>query len=212
MLDLYLIRHAESQMNVNHHLIGGRSNDTPLSSLGELQALWLGERFRNEDVQFAKVYSSTAVRTRETAKIVCNQIRYPLENILFSEKLLELNQGKWEGQPRDKIYTTETLAKINRDNWNFTPPEGESQRQVEERMYSWVEETLLAQYRAGQTSFTAAVFTHGMAVKCLLRKVLDSNPSMTYKIVLDNTSITQVSYSQTGWHLVKVNDAAHLEF
>src|SRR3989338_7090495 len=147
MLDLYLFRHAESQSNINQHLIGGRSNHTPLSPLGGLQALWLGERLRNEEVIFDQVYSSTAIRTRQTANIVCEKIGYPLEHILYSEKLLELDQGDWQGQHRDIIYTPETVAKINKDNWNFTPPNGESQRDVEERMYSWVEENLLANHR-----------------------------------------------------------------
>ncbi len=210
MLDLYLLRHAESQSNLNHHLIGGRSNETPLSPLGEFQALWLGERLRAEDIKFDQVYSSTAVRTQQTAKIVCKQTGYPLEKILYSEKLQELDQGEWEGKPRNQIYTPETLAKINKDNWNFTPPNGESQRDVEERMYSWIEDNVLANYY--QTQHTVGVFTHGLAIKCLLRKIMGSNPAMTYKIVLDNTSITKISYSQNGWHLVKVNDAAHLDF
>lgn len=212
MLDVYLIRHAESKSNLDHHLIGGRSNETPLSPLGGFQALWLGERLRNENIKFDQIYSSTAVRTQQTAKIVCDRISYPLENIISSEKLLELDQGEWQGQSRDKIYTSETLAKINKDNWNFTPPHGESQRNVEERMYSWVEENLLTQYQTGKTNLTTAIFTHGLAIKCLLRGILGSNPAMTYKIVLDNTSITKVSYSNTGWHLVKINDAAHLTF
>ena len=209
MLDLYLIRHAESQSNLNTHIIGGRSNETPLSHLGEFQALWLGQRLKHQDLVFDQMYSSTAVRAQKTAELVCKQLGYPLENILFSEKLLELDQGDWQGQLRDKIYTPETLAEINSDNWNFTPPAGESQRKVEERMYSWVEKNLLAK---SKKDLSVGIFTHGLAIKCLLRKILNSDPAMTYKIVLENTSITKVSYSGTGWHLIKVNDAAHLEF
>ena len=100
MLDIYLFRHAESESNRNSHLIGGRSNHAPLSQLGKFQALWLGERLRNEEVRFDQVYSSTALRTEQTANIVCEKIGYPLENILYSEKLLELDQGDWQGQPR----------------------------------------------------------------------------------------------------------------
>ncbi len=211
MLDIYLIRHAESQINAHQHLIGGRSNDSPLSPLGEFQALWLGQRLREQEIKFDQIYSSTAVRAQQTAHITCRQMGYPLENILYSEKLLEIDQGDWQGQPREKIYTQETIAKINQDNWNFAAPNGESQRQVEERMYSWVKENLLVSYDQAQPK-TIGLFTHGLAIKCLLRGILGSNPAMTHKIVLDNTSITKLSYSNTGWHLVKVNDAAHLEF
>jgi len=78
-------------------------------------------------------------------------------------------------------------------------------------MSSWVEEKVLAKHDQTQQAIVG-IFTHGLAIKCLFRKIMGSNPAMTHKIVLDNTSITKISYSQTGWHLVKVNDAAHLEF
>jgi len=211
MLDLYLFRHAESESNKNPHLIGGRSDETPLSPLGELQASWLGERLRDKGVDFDQIYSSTAARAKKTAAVVCKQIGYPLENIIYSERLLELDQGEWQGQPRTKIYTLQTLARIDKDNWNFTPPKGESQRQVEERIYSWIEESLLANYgRAEQT--TVGAFTHGMAIKCVLRKILSSAPAMTHKIELENTSITRLKYDEKGWHLSRLNDASHLEF
>src|SRR3989344_5078569 len=128
MLNLYLFRHAESQMNLHPDIISGRVNETPLSPLGELQALWLGQRLQNEEILFDQIYSSTAVRAQQTAMIASKQIEYPLENILSSEKLLELDQGDWEGQPRVKIYTPQVLAEINRDNWNFAPKNGESQK------------------------------------------------------------------------------------
>ena len=207
MLDLYLIRHAESEMNLNQHLIGGRSNQTPLSALGNVQALWLGRRLEEQKVLFDQVYCSTAVRTRQTAKIVCELINYPLEDIVYSERILELDEGDWEGQPREQIYTAPILAEINSNNWNFTPPNGESQREVEERMYSWIEENLLAQPRE---RLIAGVFTHGLAIKCLLRGILESKPGMTYKIELENTSITRLKYDQNGWHLRTVNDTGHL--
>ena len=207
MLDLYLIRHAESEMNLNQHLIGGRSNQTPLSALGNVQALWLGRRLEEQKVLFDQVYCSTAVRTRQTAKIVCELINYPLEDIFYSERILELDEGDWEGQLREQIYTAPILAEINSNNWNFTPPNGESQREVEERMYSWIEENLLAQPRE---RLIAGVFTHGLAIKCLLRGILESKPGMTYKIELENTCITRLKYDQNGWHLRTVNDTGHL--
>jgi len=143
MLDLYLVRHAQSEMNLEAHLIGGRSNHVPLSPIGELQGSYLGKRFRNERVRFSRIYSSTAVRTQKTAHLTSHEIEFPVNKIILSEDLLELDQGDWEGQPRSEIYTSEMLAMINANNWEFTPPHGESQRMVEERMYSVVERNLL---------------------------------------------------------------------
>ena len=97
MLDLYLIRHAESEMNVQEHLIGGRNDAVNLSPKGELQAWYLGKRFREDRIQFDYIYSSTAVRAQRTAQIVCQEIKYPLDRIIYSTALLELDQGDWEG-------------------------------------------------------------------------------------------------------------------
>ena len=119
----------------------------------------------------------------------------------------DLDQGEWESQPRDQIYTPETLAKINADNFNFTPPNGESQKTVEDRMYSFVENNLLGIYPEAQT---VGIFSHGMAIKCLLRRILDSKSGMTYKIDLENTSITRLQHKGNGWSLLSVNDTAHL--
>ncbi|MDA2922338.1 histidine phosphatase family protein [Patescibacteria group bacterium AH-259-L07] len=207
MLDIYLIRHAESEMNNNRHLIGGRLNETPLSARGIYHANLLGKRLKDSGVAFNEVYSSTAARTIETAKIVGTQLGYSLDDVVKTTELLELDQGEWEGKPRVDIYTPEVLALINKDNWNFTPPNGESQRAVEERMLRFVNENLLSKYSEGTV---AGVFTHGVAIKCLLRGIMDFSPALTYKVNLDDTSITRLKYTDRGWHLVTVNDTAHL--
>ncbi|MBI4441237.1 histidine phosphatase family protein [Candidatus Woesearchaeota archaeon] len=205
MLELYLIRHAESEMNVNAHLIGGRSHDTPLSEAGVMQAGLLGKRLQG--LQFHEVYSSPAVRTKQTSEIVCSALGYPLEKIVYAEELHELSQGDWEGKPRSEIYTPETLVHINSNNWDFRPPNGDSQRDVEERMYRFIEKSFLVR---SQGDLVIGVFTHGLAIKCFLRRVMDFTPKITYKIEIDNTSVTRLRYTEHGWHPVSINDAAHL--
>jgi len=62
---------------------------------------------------------------------------------------------------------------------------------------------------------TVAVFTHGMAIKCLLRGIEQSNPALTHKRIVTNTSITELKYSTArggagGWFVERVNDSSHL--
>jgi hypothetical protein len=51
-------------------------------------------------------------------------------------------------------------------------------------------------------------------LRSFLRHILDSTPSMTWKIQLDNTSVTEVMWCESGpasgWHLGRVNDISHL--
>ena len=202
------MRHAKSVMNDKPHLIGGRSNDAPLSMEGSHQSELLGYRFLKDKIKFDEIYSSSAIRTLETSKPVCDITGYPLEKIITSEELLELSQGDWEGRLRAEVYTPQVLSKINSDNWHFTPPNGESQRVVEERMLNWIHENLITRYTE---NLRIGIFGHGTAFKCALRGIMGFSPKMTYKIVLDNTSITRLQYSEKGWHLLSINDCAHLK-
>lgn len=55
------------------------------------------------------------------------------------------------------------------------------------------------------------IFTHEMAIKCLLTGLLGSNPLMIHRICIDNSSITVLRHSsKTGWKIERINDTAHL--
>lgn len=203
MLDLYFIRHAQSERNLESHLIGGRSENSPLSLRGIEQAKLLAERLSTEGIYFDRVYTSPAKRAYDTARIVCIKLNFPLGELKQDERLHELSQGDWEGQPRKEYHSPETIELMSEDPLNFTPPNGESQKMVEERMYSIIEQLQGKDERI-------ALFGHGLAIRCLVRRILESNPAHTYKMVTDNTSITRIGYTKRGWHLLCTNDSAHL--
>ena len=208
MLDLYFIRHAESEGNLEYaQRVGGRSNHVPLSDKGRTQASLLGLRLsitRPPD----HIWSSPALRCVQTAEIACRRAEIPLERILYSDDLQELSQGEWEGKSREEMYTPEILAQINSNPWGFKAPGGESQREVEERMYGWIQQTYgQSMLFEKEPDLKAAIFTHGMAIKCLTRKILNYPPNQTYHTVLYNTSITRFQYEQGIWRLVSFNDS-----
>ncbi len=208
VLNLYLFRHGETEYNITGNKIGGRSNHLELSERGVKQARALGERLLREGIMFDELHSSTAVRAMATAEIVARTIEYPTENIMTSPELLELSQGDWEGKVRSEIYTSDVIAMMRKQSPDFRAPNGESQRDVEERIYGWVERNFIGR------QLTVGVFGHGMATKCFLRKVLGSNPDITYKMEIDNCSITHLIYTpdgpHKGWGLTKVNDNSHI--
>ena len=208
MIDIFFIRHAESMGNVNHHLIGGQSNHLPLSNRGVQQCMLLGKRFQEEEISFQQIHSSVAVRARETARIVSEMLGYPLSYVQSSPLLLELSQGEWEGQVRKEIFTESVLEEIRTNPWDFAAPGGESPRQVEERMFEWLKKTLVN--RENQ-DLRIGVFSHGMAIKCFLRGLLDADPGRTYYYTIYNTSITRIQFDSNDWWLERMNDHAHLQ-
>ncbi|MCB9639367.1 MAG: histidine phosphatase family protein [Myxococcales bacterium] len=209
MLDLYLIRHGESQANVEiAHRVGGSSPESPLTKRGEKQARRVGHRLVSEGLSFDRVFSSTAVRAVETARLITHELGYAFEDVQQIPTLGEIHMGSWEGQPREKIYQPHILAQIKEDPWGFAPPGGESQRDVEMRMLSWVEETLLPGWQ--DQDRRVLIVGHGLAIRCLLRGILEFSPAHTYKAILDNTGICQLKYTTRGWQLIRFNDSAHL--
>jgi broad specificity phosphatase PhoE len=100
--------------------------------------------------------------------------------------------------------------------FDFKPPGGESQRQVEERMVDFLQQHVLPKLAPGAP---AIVVSHGMAMKCVLRHVLQSIPTMSRNIALANTSITELGFvpskdgsGQGEWHVQRVNNLEHLPF
>lgn len=208
MLSVYLFRHAESEGNVQHHLIGGQSNHYPLTARGEHQSRLLGARLQSEQHHFEALYSSTAVRTQATAALATNNLN-PIPPLQLREELLELSQGEWEGQVRKDIYTPEQLSIVRSDPYDFRPPGGESQRDVETRMYSWLDEVVATHFREGERVSVGA-FTHGFAIKTLVRGILQSSPIMTYRTIIHNTSMTVLYREHNMWFIDRVNDFQHI--
>jgi broad specificity phosphatase PhoE len=209
VLDIYFIRHAESEGNTDfRHFIGGRSNQYLLTERGVHQAKRLGERLLLQGIEFDRVYSSTATRASQTAYTCC-RIMHDFRPIHEYEELCEISQGDWEGKLRKDFYTPEVIAQMQADNWHFKAPNGESQREVEERMLHFVNTEILPK---AEKNSKIAVFSHGLSIRCLFRGLMNSDPAHTWKMELANTAITHFRYDTEGkgWSLVCFNDAGHL--
>lgn len=205
---LFLIRHAESEANTRMHLVGGQVNEVPLTAKGIMQAQALGNRLKKQEMKFAEVHSSVAVRALHTAQLACQALEFDLANIHYTADLVEISQGEWTGLLRSEVYTPENIAIINQNPWEFKPPKGESQRDVEERAWKYLEQNIFN--RQWKPEDNIAVFAHGIVIKCIIRHILGSEPVMTWKINIENTSLTVFQMKEQGWFLDCVNDFAHL--
>lgn len=95
---------------------------------------------------------------------------------------------------------------------SFSYPNNSSQRATEVQPPGYPSDTAANLIkREDSLPVRIAIFSHGSAIKCLLRGILHSDPRMTYKIRIDNTAVTVLKYSVVnGWHLDRINDMTHL--
>lgn len=211
--DLYLIRHGQSETNVNPDMMG-QSPDVPLTKLGKRQAECLGERFKKEDKKFDFVFASPYKRAYDTAKIAVGDVP-----IIKSPRLREYSAGDWTGASRKETIKVPQLLKMGALNHNFLPPNGESLSMVERRASEWLEDCILynsemqkaaAEKTAEGKILSIAVFSHGMTIKTLLHYVMGFDKNFTWKVSISNTSISQLYFGKNGWGLGSINDFGHL--
>lgn len=212
-MQLFLLRHAEAERLGNGKLIGGRMNFLRLTENGVRQANALGQRLKKEGIKFDIVYSSPAVRTLSTARIVCRVLGFN-GSIMVRDDLQEISHGDWEGKSRDKFYTEEVLKLMRSDPLTYHAPNGESNLDIQNRMKKVINNELIGKLRTTDNGLSVAIFGHSFAFKCLIRGILESDPGLTYKFAVDNCSITELKFMlngrHPGWHIIRLNDSGHI--
>ena len=84
---LLLVRHAKScwkDFSITDH-------ERPLNGRGKRDAPSMGERLLSRKIIPDAVFSSTAIRAKLTAKIICQKIGYPEEKINFLRSIYHAN-------------------------------------------------------------------------------------------------------------------------
>lgn len=206
-INVYLIRHGESETNTRPSIMGGRCSDAPLSQAGRAQCYRMQKRM--SDICFDKLVSSTATRAIETAKFLKGHIhpRSPCKRILQYRDLEELSHGDAEGKLRSKVYTPEVMARIKADPLNFKQPNGESQADVRNRATKRLNK-LIANIKPSEVFlfYNLGIVCHGYVIKSLVADIFQIDPSKTFFISTDNCSVTKLTYSEDGeWKLCYLN-------
>lgn len=194
MLDLWLIRHGQTDGNAQRRIHG--RTDTPLNDAGAAQATRLAPRLAG--VAFDAVFASDLGRARATA-----QSALPGVDVRLDPRLRELDYGVFEGKAWDALEGEEAALAAR---WRADPvgqriPDGESYGDMQVRLDA---------FRADLPPGRYAVFSHGGAIRVALYGVLGRPAPGTWRLEIDNTSITRVRYEERGPTLVTLNDHAHL--
>lgn len=200
MQRLFLIRHAESVWNRDGVVQGFR--DCELSDLGREQAHRLAQRLAAE--QFDAVYSSTATRAVETARIALGD----KVSVVPVGDIREINLGVWEGRRAADLKRELPEAT---DLWFRAPSKvhiegaerlGAFRRRVVRAIDSIVER---------HPNETVAVFTHGGVICIYLTGMLGLRLDDMWRFMAHNGSVTKLIYPAGRPRIEMLNDVSHLD-
>ena len=95
MKKLYFVRHGESELGALG--LGAGRQETPLTAKGRQQAKLAGQAAKSLDIDL--IISSPLSRAHETAKLIAQEIGYPVKAIKVNKLLIERFFGEHEGRP-----------------------------------------------------------------------------------------------------------------
>ncbi|WZL74941.1 histidine phosphatase family protein [Clostridiaceae bacterium 35-E11] len=201
MTKLFLIRHGETQWNLESRAQG--SQNIQLSEKGIQQAKLLADRIK--DYKIDCIYTSNLDRASQTAKLLGNNLNV---DVITMNELREMSFGKWEGLTNAQIQEN---YKENYVVWRSKPheatiPDGENLIDVQKRALEAIGKIL-----DSNKNKNIVIVSHGVTIKSIILGIMDMDLSNFYKIRQDNTCINIIEYKEYGPVMVTLNDTAHLE-
>ncbi|OAT48827.1 2,3-diphosphoglycerate-dependent phosphoglycerate mutase GpmB [Proteus hauseri] len=205
MLQVYLVRHGETEWNVARRIQG--QSDSPLTANGVRQAQQVAEKVKSAGI--THIISSDLGRTRQTAEIIAQACGC---EVMTDSRLRELNMGVLEQR---EIATLNTQEEAWRKSLiDGTPdgriPQGESMTELGSRM-----QAALTRCLDLPENSRPLLVSHGIALGCLLSTVLGLPAYAERRLRLRNCSISRVDYQNSpwlanGWVIETAGDVSHL--
>ena len=171
MNKLILLRHGQSQWNLENRFTGWKN--VPLTEKGEAEAKKTGELIRKHNISIDRVFSSVLERANRTAEIAIKkaELNNLLENnkiiMTCSEKLNERDYGDLVGL--NKQETADKFGKdqvhIWRRSYDTPPPNGESLKDVVDRVSPYFKENIKPLLDKGENILIAA---HGNSLRAMM--------------------------------------------
>jgi 2,3-bisphosphoglycerate-dependent phosphoglycerate mutase len=163
MAELVLLRHGESQWNLENRFTGWV--DVPLSPRGEAEARAAGEKLRGRRID--KVYTSVLRRAIDTARLALEQAGMPDLPVERDAALNERMYGDLQGIDKAEAARRFGAEQVRlwRRSYDVRPPGGESLADTAARVLPYWETHLLPELRAGRNLLVVA---HGNSLRALV--------------------------------------------
>lgn len=166
MLNVYIVRHGETDTNKTLSINGSGTN-LPLNETGIKQVATLRDSFDINKIDC--VYASPLLRAKQTAEIL-DQGKH---NIIYDDRLQEMNYGNWDGASASEIHEKypqafDELGYFNESYSNYCT--GETYEHLAKRLMNFWNE-LVNKYR----NESIMLVFHGTASRSLVQNILGSS-------------------------------------
>lgn len=166
MAQLVLLRHGESQWNLENRFTGWV--DIPLSPRGVQEAKNAGEKLRS--FTFDRAFTSVLIRAIETLRLVLEaigQTNIPIEkDKALNERMYGELQGLNKADTAKKY--GDAQVKIWRRSYDVAPPGGESLKDTADRVLPYYENRIKPYLLKGETILISA---HGNSLRALVMQL-----------------------------------------
>ena len=126
-------------------------------------------------ITFSRIYSSPLKRCAMLAQSLnCNG------QVIYDDRLKELNFGRWENKSWDEISQTPEAVAWFDDFINIPCPQGESYSMLRNRA-----ETFLNDVTKRHSLDSALVVTHGGTIRAMISLLTDISPKDTFQSKID---------------------------
>ena len=189
--DFYIFRHGQSTYNVAGRT-QGQTNDSVLTEQGKEQAVLVGEKLKNKGIDI--IVTSPLKRAMQTAELANQALNVPVET---DEHFIEVNVGVVEGlhytEIRDKFPDIfEKMHIPGTEFENVCYPEGETRKQVRERVFAGLE-----MWAQKPNYKTVAVSSHGIMLSQTLTALgLDA-------VEVKNGAVLHIKKENDRWSVVE---------
>ncbi|MGO3706373.1 MAG: 2,3-bisphosphoglycerate-dependent phosphoglycerate mutase [Mesonia hippocampi] len=163
MTKLFLVRHGQSQWNLENRFTGWK--DVDITELGKQEAKQTGEMLKEEKIDIA--FTSKLIRAQHTLKIILSETGKTDIPININEALNERSYGTLEGLSKTKTAKKYGADQVHiwRRSFNIAPPGGESLKNTYDRVIPYFENFVKPQL---QQHKNVLIVAHGNSLRALI--------------------------------------------
>ncbi len=178
-MKIILVRHGESEYNAKtteHH-------NSPLTKKGVIQAKHLGKRLKKEGINIDEIYTSTLIRSKQTAEIISGITKIPIK-----KSFEELNEYR-------SSYITSGLIRLTSQRLKAL------KNILNELLKNKSKEKIIL------------IVAHGRTNRIIIAHLLQIPMGRhLHRLVQHNTGLSVLSWNETykNWTLESLNDLAHI--